>query len=268
MHGLGNDFVIFDARPHAVHLSGAEIAQIADRKTGVGCDQLIVMEPARDGGDTYMRIYNADGGEVEACGNAARCVAYLMMAETGRDQAMVETQPGPLDAHRTGPKEIEIDMGRPHFDWKDIPLAEAMDTNALDLTVEPGLAAPSAVNVGNPHCIFFVEDAEAVELAQVGPPLEHHRLFPERANISMAQVRSHGDIRLRVWERGVGITRACGTAACATAVAAARRGLTDRTVSIKLDGGRLTITWREDDHILMKGPVAESFEGVWTEQGR
>ncbi|MGB6440015.1 MAG: diaminopimelate epimerase [Methyloceanibacter sp.] len=264
MNGLGNDFVVLDVRAHALALKAAQIAAIADRKRGIGCDQVIALEPS-EFADVFMRIWNADGGEVGACGNAARCVAALLVAERGSPHVMIETENGLLQATLNQDRSVTIDMGAPRFNWDEIPLAEPFDdTRRITLqTDDPELSAPSAVNVGNPHCIFFVSDVEANDLGRLGPSLEHHKLFPERANISLAQVTGPGSLRLRSWERGAGLTRACGTAACAAAVAAVRRGLTGRVVTVTLPGGDLVIDWREDDdHILMTGPFALDYEGT------
>ena len=259
MHGIGNDFVVLDARAAPIAMSDARAAAIADRRTGVGCDQLITLE-ASDTADLFMRIRNADGGEVEACGNAARCVARLEMEEKEADTVLIETAAGVLVAHDAGAGRITVDMGVARLEWDEIPLAAACDTLHLDLSQGP-LADPVAVNIGNPHAIFFVDDAEAVDLAGLGPGLETDPLFPERANISVAQVTGADRIRLRVWERGVGLTRACGTGACATAVAAHRRGLCGRDVAVTLDGGTLSIVWNDDGHVMMTGPAATAFRG-------
>jgi diaminopimelate epimerase len=261
MHGLGNDFVVIDARRAAFPLDEARAHAIADRKTGIGCDQLIVMEaPQQPGADIFMRIHNADGGEVEACGNATRCVAALVMGETGGDRVAIETGAGLLVARPAEGGRISVDMGMARLDWREIPLARAQDTLHVDLRLGP-LADPVCSNIGNPHATFFVADAASIDLAALGPLLEHDKLFPERANIAVAQLLSPQRIRLRVWERGVGITRACGTGACAALVAASRRGLTGRTAEVALDGGTLEIAWREDGHVMMTGPVATSFHG-------
>jgi len=261
MHGLGNDFVVIDARRRKVDLDEAQARAIADRRTGVGCDQLILIEPARSRlADAYMRIRNADGGEVEACGNGARCVADLLMREKGSGHAAIETTVGLLDAEATGEGQVSIDMGPARLDWREIPLAKPMDTLHLDLALG-ALSDPAAVNVGNPHAVFFVADAEAVDIAGLGPVLERHPLFPQRANIEVASVIAPDRIRMRVWERGVGITRACGTGACATLVSAARRKLTGRRAEILLDGGSLWVEWLADNHVRMTGPVAVSFSG-------
>jgi diaminopimelate epimerase len=267
MNGLGNDFVVLDARQHPLALGPREAASIADRETGVGCDQLIALEPSQQA-DVFMRIWNADGGEVGVCGNAARCVAALVSAERGRPDVTIETESTILGARVNADGSVTIDMGSPRFAWDEIPLAEPFhDTRRIELQLgpidDPVLHSPSAVNVGNPHCIFFVEDVEAHDLGRFGPMLEHHPLFPERANISLAQVTAPDAIKLRTWERGAGLTRACGTAACAATVAASRRGLTGRELRVSLPGGGLLVDWRESDgHILMTGPYVLDYEGT------
>ncbi len=271
MNGLGNDFVVVDARSGALALSPEAVQAIADRKEGIGCDQLIALEPSSQA-DVFMRIWNADGGEVAACGNAARCVAAVIAEEQGKPQVTIETEDQVLGAAVPGDGQVTIDMGAPRLRWDEIPLAEEFhDTRRIELQAgpidAPVLHSPAVVNVGNPHAIFFVDDVEAIDLARVGPMLEHHPLFPERANISVAQVLSPGHVKLRTWERGVGLTRACGTAACASAVAAVRRELTDRNVKVSLPGGDLVIEWREaDGHVLMTGPYALDFEGTLPER--
>ena len=265
MNGLGNDFVVLDARAHPLALKAAQIAAIADRNRGIGCDQVIALEPS-DFADVFMRIWNADGGEVGACGNAARCVAALLVAERGSPHVSIETESGMLAATVAKDGSVTIDMGTPRFEWNEIPLSQPFaDTRAVELPqfAGLGLGAASMVNVGNPHCIFFVQNIDAHDLARFGPKLEHDPLFPERANISVAQVTGPSSLRLRTWERGAGLTRACGTAACAAAVAAARSGLTGRHVTVTLPGGDLVIDWREDDdHILMTGPFALDYQGT------
>ncbi len=262
MHGLGNDFVVIDARERAFAPDAARVRALADRRAGVGCDQLILVEKPRSPlADAFMRIRNADGGEVAACGNATRCVAELLMREKGGTHVVIETAAGLLDAEATTDGLIGVDMGRISFDWRDIPLAEPVDP--LNLPVEAGpLRNGVAVNVGNPHAVFFVENVERVPLEHVGPLIERHPLFPERTNVEAAEVRGRDRLRLRVWERGAGLTRACGTGACAAAVAAAKRGLTDRAVTVELDGGVLRIEWLRDNHVRMTGPVATAFTGL------
>lgn len=263
MHGLGNDFVVIDAREDAIKLSPAEAQAIADRHSGVGCDQLLILEKPKtpNVADVFMRILNADGSESGACGNGTRCVADLLMRETGRDKLVIETAAGLLDAERASGGRVSVDMGPARLDWRDIPLREACDTAHVPVALGP-LKDPVAVNMGNPHAVFFVDDAAAIDLAALGPVLERHPMFPERANIEVAQLIGPDRIRLRVWERGAGITLACGSGACATGVAAARRGLTGRKVTIVLERGELEIEWLKDGHVLMTGPVAVSFTGV------
>ena len=266
MNGLGNDFVVIEARELPFAPTAEQVRAIADRASGVGCDQLIAIERA-EGADARMRIWNADGGEVEACGNAARCVAWLMMEATGRDHAALDTAGGPLAAYRAGPETVTVDMGPPRLDWRDIPLAEEMDTRAIELQVgpidAPLLHTPGCVSMGNPHVVFFVTDAGAAPVREVGPLIEQHPLFPEGVNVGFAEVQDRSRIRLRVWERGAGETQACGTGACAAVVAAHRRGLVDRKTAVELPGGVLSIDWRESDgHVLMTGPVAIEFTGT------
>lgn len=264
MHGLGNDFVVVDARTRAFPVDSAAAQAIADRRRGVGCDQLIVVEPPRNGrADAFMRILNADGGEVEACGNASRCVASLLAAETGRKRVVVETLAGLLEAEATGDGRIAVDMGQARTGWRDIPLAEMRDTLHVGLKIGP-LEDPVAVNIGNPHAVFFTDDAERVDLERFGPIAERDPLFPERTNVGVAQICGADRLRLRVWERGVGITQACGSGACAAVVAACRRGLTGRRAVVALDGGELEIEWRGDDHVVMTGPAATAFSGVFS----
>jgi len=262
MHGLGNDFVVLDVRETGLVLRPEQIRAIANRRTGVGCDQFIVIEPAKDAhADVFMRILNADGSEVEACGNATRCIADLVMEQTGRDHTIIETVVGLLDAHPTADGRISVDMGPVKLDWREIPLADPVDTGSVPLEVGP-LANPVAVNVGNPHAVFFVDDAEAVDLERWGPQIETHEMFPARINVEVVQVLNDSQLRMRVWERGVGITQACGTGACASLVAAARRKLTGRRAEVILDGGPLEIEWMPDNTVQMTGPVARSFSGV------
>jgi diaminopimelate epimerase len=261
MHGLGNDFVVLDQRRDPVPIDAAAARALADRHTGIGCDQLLLLEPPRDSlAQVFMRILNPDGSEAEACGNGTRCVAQLLGAETGKSEIQIETSAGLLEARVFANGMATVDMGRPRLYWADIPLARDMDTLNVKLRAGP-LSHPVCTNMGNPHATFFVDDAEAIDLAVLGPRLEHDELFPERANIGVATVRDAGTIRLRVWERGVGITRACGSAACAAVVAAHRRRLTGRGVTVMLDGGSLDIDWADHDRVLMTGPTALSFEG-------
>jgi diaminopimelate epimerase len=261
MHGLGNDFVVIDMRDRAVALTLPQRRWIADRRRGIGCDQLILLEaPRQRAADVFMRIHNADGGEVGACGNATRCVAAKVMAEKASRHVIVETISGLLDAEAAEGGRIAVDMGPVKLDWRDIPVAEACDTLHLPIGGGP-LSDPVGVNIGNPHAVFFVADVEKIDLATFGPMLERNRLFPERANIEVAQILSPDRIRMRIWERGVGITQASGSGSCATLVAAARRKLTGRSATIVLDGGELLIDWLADNHVRMTGDWAESFRG-------
>ena len=263
MHGLGNDFVVLDARAAPFALDADAARAIADRHRGVGCDQVIVIEPPRGGtaAAAFMRIRNSDGGEVEACGNAARCVAALLMGERGAKHVALETGAGLLEAEARADGLVTVDMGAARTDWRDIPLARAIDTLHVPLAAGP-LSDPVCTSMGNPHATFFVPDVAAIDLATLGPRLEHDPLFPERANIGVAQILAPGRMRLRVWERGAGLTPACGTGACAALVAASRRGLVGRTAEIVADGGAMSAFWREDGHVLLTGPAAVSFSGT------
>ena len=261
MHGLGNDFVVLDDRQGASTIDAAGARALADRRTGIGCDQVILLEPPHHpDAQVLMRIRNPDGSEAETCGNAARCVADLLRREAGGAKVRIETVAGLLEAEAMPDGLIAVDMGPARTGWREIPLGRVMDTDRVELALGP-LAAPVCTNIGNPHATFFVDDVEAVDLAALGPVLEHDPLFPERANIGVAAVRDRRNIRLRVWERGAGITRACGSGACAALVAAHRRGLAGRRAAVELDGGILDIAWRKDGHVIMTGPVALSFEG-------
>jgi diaminopimelate epimerase len=264
MNGLGNDFVIVDLRGRNAHMTSEAARAVADRKTGIGCDQVITIE---DRGGTFMGVWNADGSEAGQCGNAARCVGWLLLEEKRLAEVRLKTLSGPLSVRRAGEMRVAVDMGEPRLNWRDIPLSEQMDdTRFVDVKLgpidKPVLWGPSAVNMGNPHCIFFVEDAEAQALDRFGPLVENHPLFPERTNVGVAEVRGEHSIRLRVWERGAGITKACGTAACAAVVAAHRRRLTAKKATVLLDGGPLAIEWGEDNHVRMTGPIAVEFEGT------
>jgi diaminopimelate epimerase len=262
MHGCGNDFVVFDERSGALGFTPARAAALADRHTGIGCDQFITIEPPPPctDADAFMRIRNPDGTEAGACGNATRCVASLLATETGRSHQVIRTVAGNLSADVLADGRVEVDMGPARLDWADIPLARPMDTLHLDLALGP-VADPAAASMGNPHATFFVPDIAALPIDQLGPPLEHHPLFPQRANIGFVQVLAADRIRLRVWERGAGLTLACGSGACAALVNAHRRGLTARRAAVLVDGGELTIEWRADGHVLMTGPVSTAFTG-------
>ena len=263
MHGLGNDFVVLDQRRDPIRIDAAAARALADRHTGIGCDQVLLLEPPRDArAQVFMRILNPDGSEAEACGNGTRCVASLVAGETRRRAVAIETVAGLLVATIDAAGIATVEMGVPRLGWRDIPLSREMDTLHVDLRHGP-LADPVCTNMGNPHASFFVDDAEAIDLATLGPELEHDKLFPERANIGVAEVRDHQTIRFRVWERGAGITRACGSGACAAMVAARRRGLVGERATVLLDGGTLDIAWPGKGSVLMSGPVALSFEGTF-----
>lgn len=267
MNGLGNDFVVVEARETPFAPSAEEVRAIADRERGIGCDQLVSLEPSTNGADVRVRFWNADGEEVGACGNGSRCVGWLVMEATGRDEAVLEVGERILRTRRAGDRLVSVDMGEPGLDWTQIPLEEPMDTRGIELQVgpidAPLLHTPGCVSMGNPHVVFFVDDIETAPVREVGPMIEHHRLFPEGVNVGFAEVKARDHIRLRVWERGAGLTKACGTGACAALVACARRGLTDRVARLELDGGDLTIEWRESDgHVIMTGPASVDFTGV------
>jgi len=265
MHGLGNDFVVIDARTQPLALSAVQARAIADRRLGVGCDQLIVIEPSASA-DAFLRILNADGGEVSACGNASRCIGAVLMAEKNADHVTLETRAGALEA-RQAANGVAVDMGPARLGWQEIPLAREMDTAHVELGIDTAsgerLSDPVCVSMGNPHAVFFVRNPQRYDLATIGPVLEHDALFPERANITLVEVLARDRAVMRTWERGAGLTLACGTAACATLVAAHRRGLMDRKARLTLPGGDLEIEWRHDGHVIMSGPVATSFAGFF-----
>jgi diaminopimelate epimerase len=260
MHGAGNDFVLLDGRAKPINLSARDARRLADRRLGIGCDQIIIIERDAAGADAFIRILNADGSESGTCGNATRCVAALLAAETGERRLTIRTIAGLLPAEILGPGLVEVDMGAPRFDWGEIPLNGPADTLHLKLAMGP-VEDPAACSMGNPHATFFVDDLTHLQIESIGPLLERSRIFPERANIGFALVESPERIRLRVWERGAGLTLACGSGACAALVNAHRRGLTLRRAALVLDGGELLITWRADDHVLMRGPAVTSFAG-------
>jgi diaminopimelate epimerase len=263
MHGCGNDFVVLDERAAPLGITPARAAALADRRRGIGCDQLIIIEPAPEGSnaDAFMRIRNPDGAEAGACGNATRCVVERLAAETGRRHQVIRTVAGNLPADLLDDGRVTVDMGPAGLNWTDVPLARRMDTLHLDLTLGT-VADPAACSMGNPHATFFVEDVEALPVDMLGPALEHDPLFPDRANIGFAQVLDPERLRLRVWERGAGLTLACGSGACAALVNAHRRALVARRATVVVDGGELQIEWRDDGHVLMTGPVATAFTGA------
>ena len=257
MHGLGNDFVVIDCRARAVSVSPELATRLADRHMGVGFDQLALIETSKTA-DAHLVFLNSDGSSSAACGNATRCIARFLMQETGQKALTLTTSHGPLQAIDAGNGLVSVNMGHPVTDWAQIPLARDVDTLHLPIDGDP-----VATSMGNPHCTFFVDDAEAVDLTRFGPDIEHHPLYPERTNVQVASVVGDNHLRMRVWERGAGLTLASGSSSCATAVAAARRGLTGRSVRIDLDGGTLHIDWR-DDGVWMTGPTAHVFTGVLT----
>jgi diaminopimelate epimerase len=263
MHGLGNDFVILDLRDGKTPPTASKIASIANRKTGVGCDQLILLLPRRNPeAALFMQIYNQDGSEAEACGNATRCVASLIMNETGKDMVVIETVAGLLPCWKEPDGRITADMGEPKFGWKDIPLSKETDTLHLGIG-EGNIKDPVGVNVGNPHAVFFVNNVEKIDVQKIGPGFETDKLVPNKIKVECVEVKSPTQLRMRVWERNAGETHACGSGACATLVAAVRRGLAERKADVILDGGTLSLNWREDDnHILMTGAAAHVFDGT------
>lgn len=267
MNGLGNEIVVVDLRGSSKVFTPAEVAVIAAEPTSHFDQMMVLHAPATKGTESLVRIYNTDGSEAGACGNGMRCVGWVLAQDLGRNRFQVETRAGVLDTVVDSQTSITVDMGEPRFGWQDIPLAEEFrNTRAIELQVgpidAPVLHSPSVVNVGNPHAIFWVDDVDAFDLGRFGPLLENHPVFPERANISLAHVTSPNSIRLRTWERGAGLTQACGSAACAAAVTAARKRLTERKVDVTLPGGTLSIVWEANNHILMTGPVEFEYEGV------
>jgi diaminopimelate epimerase len=267
MNGLGNEIAVLDARDRPLTLNASAVEALAVPGTGIGFDQLMVLMPPKNPlADVYTEIWNADGSKVAACGNGSRCVAWYLMREMKRENLVIETEAGLLGAISVGPNRISVDMGEPIFEWERIPMSERMDTVRIELQVgpidDPVLHGPGVVSMGNPHCVFFVQDAELAPVEAVGPMIEYHPLFPERTNVGFAEIVARDHIRLRVWERGAGLTKACGTGACAALVAAVRRRLCDRTANVQVDGGMLQIEWREsDNHVIMTGAVALESEG-------
>lgn len=267
MNGLGNEIAVLDARERPLTLNASAVEALATPEKGIGFDQLMVLLPPRNPlADVHTEIWNADGSKVAACGNGSRCVAWYVMREMNRENLVIETEAGLLGAVSVGPNMISVDMGAPIFEWELIPMSERMDTMRIELQVgpidDPILHGPGVVNMGNPHCVFFVQDAELAPVEAVGPMIEYHPLFPERTNVGFAEIVARDHIRLRVWERGAGLTKACGTGACAALVAAVRRRLCDRSAKVQVDGGMLQIEWREsDNHVIMTGAVALESEG-------
>lgn len=266
MNGCGNDFVVVDALARPFTPGADQVRALSDRQTGQGFDQLIAIEPSSKG-DAFMRVWNADGGAVETCGNALRCVGWMLMEADGSDSVTIDTLGGPTVARRAGPDRIRVDMGPPRLDWTEIPLAEEMDTRGIELQIgpidDPVLHTPGAVSMGNPHVVFFTDRLDDAFVTGSGSLIEHHPLFPEGVNVGFAHVLAPDRIRLRVWERGAGLTKACGTGACAALVAASRRGLTGRLATVVVDGGELDIHWDEaTGHVLMTGPVEVERTGM------
>ncbi|MFN9936291.1 MAG: diaminopimelate epimerase [Hyphomonadaceae bacterium] len=268
MNGLGNEIAVLDARERPMTLNASAVEALATAGKGIGFDQLmLLLPPTNPMADVYTEIWNADGSKVAACGNGSRCVAWYVMREMGQENLVIETDAGLLGASSVGPNRISVDMGEPIFEWERIPMSERMDTMRIELQVgpidDPILHGPGVVNMGNPHCVFFVQDAELAPVEAVGPMIEYHPLFPERTNVGFAEIVARDHIRLRVWERGAGLTKACGTGACAALVAAVRRRLCDRVANVQVDGGMLQIEWREsDNHVIMTGAVALESEGT------
>lgn len=261
MHGTQNHFVIVDARKGAFVPSRDDIVEICDPSAGVGADELIVIEPATSGAAAFMRIFNGDGREVEACGNATRCVAWILFEENGSDQLVLETLAGKLECRRTGDNEVSATMGKVSMNWQTVPLSEQRDTLHLGL-VSGALSDPVALNVGNPHAVFFVDDIDEIEVANDAPPVQKNELFPDEVNVGVAQIVNSQEMRLIVYERGAGLTMACGSGACAAVFAAQQRGLTDSpTMRVELPGGTVGIEIRDDDTAVMTGPIAYDFKG-------
>ncbi len=256
MHGLKNDFVIIDGREKKIHLSKNQIKKIANRKIGLGCDQIIILEkPKNKKTFGFIKIFNSDGSETKACGNASRCVAFLLMKELKTKKTIIQTKAGLLNAFLKKNKEVSVDIGKAYFKWNQIPLKRKMNTNKLNFKIN-NFVNPFAVNVGNPHVVFFIKDLKKINLKKIGPKIERHTLFPERINVNFAEILSNNKISLKVWERGVGITKACGTGASATTVAAIKKKLINgRICYIQMDGGKLKIEYKKNGHIVMTGPV-------------
>jgi diaminopimelate epimerase len=266
MNGCGNDFIVVDALSRPFTPDTDHVRALSDRATGQGFDQLIAIEPS-ESGDAFMRVWNADGGAVQTCGNALRCVGWMLMEASGSDSVTIDTLGGPTVARRAGPDRITVDMGPPRLDWTEIPLAEEMDTRGIELQIgpidAPVLHTPGAVSMGNPHVVFFTDRLDDAFVTGSGSLIEHHPLFPEGVNVGFAHVLAPDRIRLRVWERGAGLTKACGTGACAALVAAHRRGLTGRRAAVVVDGGELDIYWDETTgHVFMTGPVEVERTGM------
>lgn len=261
MHGLENDFVVLDSRQKEITLSTNEIIAIADRKTGVGFDQLLIIQPPKKSNGVFMSVYNSDGNRVETCGNGARCIAKVVMNDLNTNEIIIETLAGPIKASKHQGGQITVNLGKIKYSWKDIPMSRKLDTLNLDFGIKD-LPHGIAVNVGNPHVVFFVKDVENLDLTEVGPKISSDKIFPDGANVEFAQLLSKDHIRMRVWERGVGVTKACGTGACATLVASAKKGLSKNYARVSLDGGDLFVELSKNDEVKMTGPAEYSFTGL------
>ncbi len=265
MHGAGNDFVVIDRREVSDPLPERLLASIADRHMGVGCDQVVLIESPVNGADIRFRFHNADGSEAGACGNGTRCAAAIVMRDQERRDLSIETITAVLQADMESSGRVIVDMGPARTDWHEIPLSRDVDTLHLPLEMD-GLPRPVGVGMGNPHCVFIVEDAEAIDIERIGPAVEHNALFPDRTNVEFLMRLVDGRWRMRVWERGVGVTMACGSGVCAAVVAASRRGLLDaRQADFVVDGGVLSAAWHENGHVFLSGPIATSFTGLYIE---
>lgn len=261
MHGLGNDFIIFDGRKKKIAFTKVAIAKLSDRYTGVGFDQLLIIREPKKTAHVYVEIYNANGNKVESCGNGIRCVAALMMEELGLDAVSLETMSGTTHAKHSGNENISVNMGIPKLTWSEIPLQTKNDISDVNLVID-NLPRPVAVNMGNPHIIFFVDDIDTIEITRLGPVIENHPLFPQKTNVEFAQILDHNNIRMKVWERDAGMTMACGTGACAVGVASVLRGLSNNKIKVELDGGCLFIEWQDNKEVIMTGPISVVFTGI------
>jgi diaminopimelate epimerase len=264
MHGLGNDFAVFDGRKEDIKFTGFEIQKMSNRHTGIGFDQLLTIKQAKKGGHAYIEIYNANGQEVASCGNGIRCVASLIMKELNINEVSLETLGSTAQAKHAENDQISVNMGQPKLKWSEIPLKAKNNTTEVNLVID-NLPKPVAVNMGNPHIIFFVDNVNDIEIMKLGPIIENHPLFPEKTNVEFAEVLDRMNVRMQVWERGSGRTMACGTGACAVGVASILRGLTEHKVKIELDGGYLFIEWNDKKDVIMTGPTSVVFTGLMTQ---
>ncbi len=259
MDGLGNDFIIFDRRDKSISLTKDQIVKISDRNN-IGCDQVIFIDKDENS-NTFLKFYNSDGGEISACGNGSRCVAYLLMKENKNKEILINTKVGMLQAKLNDKNQVTINMGQPKFDWNKIPLLKKMDNKNLKIKINnlsgKEIAGGFALSIGNPHVIFFIEDLNQFDLKEIGPKIENHSYFPEKCNVTLASIKNKNHIKVKVWERGAGLTKACGTAACATAVAGSFQKLNERCVDIEFPEGVLNIDWKENNNVYMTGKVSE-----------